>query len=85
MYPGLFLGVGVLDEDELGVGPDAGDIGEFDVVANPLSVVFEMETGVLEGSRQFNNCLSDILDLFCGGDLCGGGRKKRAALLTILY
>lgn len=70
MYPGLFLGIWILDEDEFRVGPDARDIREFDVVADPLPVKFEMEASVLEGSGEFDDGLPDILDLFRGGDLC---------------
>lgn len=69
MYPGLFLGIWVLDEDELRVGPDAGDICELDVVADPLPIEFKVEASVLEGSGELDDGLPDILDLFCGGDL----------------
>lgn len=69
MYPSLLFCVWVLDEDELGLGANAGDICELDVVTNALAVMFEVETGVLEGAGEFDDGLSDVLDLFRGRDL----------------
>lgn len=70
MYPGLFLGIWILNKDEFRVSPDARDVCEFDVVADPLPIEFKMEASVLEGPGEFDDGLPDILNLFCGGDLC---------------
>jgi hypothetical protein len=63
VHAGLCLGVGVLDEVELWVLLDVGDLGELDKVIDALAVVLEVEARVLEGKGQVDDGLANVLDL----------------------
>jgi hypothetical protein len=51
MHAGLLLGVGILDQDDLGFGLEVRDLRQLDEVVDALAVELEVEASVLEGSR----------------------------------
>ena len=51
MHAGLLLGVGILDQDDLGVGLEVRDLRQLDKIVDALAVELEVEASVLEGSR----------------------------------
>ena len=51
MHACLLLGVGILDQDDLGVSLEVRDLRQLDEVVDALAVELEMEASVLEGSR----------------------------------
>ena len=51
MHAGLLLGVGILDQDDLGIGLEVRDLRQLDEVVDALAVELEVEASVLESSR----------------------------------
>jgi hypothetical protein len=51
MHASLLFGVGILDQDDLGVGLEVGDLRQLDEVVDAVAVELEVEASVLEGSR----------------------------------
>ena len=64
MHAGLFLGIWVLHEDDLGAGSKLWNLGQFNVVIDALTLVLEVEARVLEGAWKLDDRLAQILDLF---------------------
>jgi len=63
VHAGLCLGVGILDEVEFWVLLNVGDFGELDKVIDTLALVLEVEARVLEGEREVDDGLANVLDL----------------------
>lgn len=59
----LFLCVWVLYELNLGISSKSLDVGNLNEVVYALAVELEMETGILEGSGQFDDRLAQLVDL----------------------
>jgi hypothetical protein len=55
MHPSLFFGVWVFHQNHLRVGSEALNFRQLNVVIYPISVVFQVKAGVLEGARQLND------------------------------
>jgi hypothetical protein len=55
MHPSLFFSVRVFHQDHLRVGPEALNFRQLDVVIYPISVIFQVKAGVLEGAGQLND------------------------------
>ena len=63
VHAGLCLGVGILDQVGLRVLLNVGHLGQLDEVIDALSLVLEVETGVLEGEGEVDDGLANVLHL----------------------
>jgi hypothetical protein len=66
---GLLLGIGILDQVELGLGAELRDFGQRNEVVDALSLVLQVEACVLESGGEVDNGLSDLVNLLLRGDL----------------
>lgn len=51
MHAGFLFGVGIFDQDDLGVGLEVWDLRQLNKVVDAVAVELEVEASVLEGSR----------------------------------
>lgn len=69
MHARLPLGIWVLLQHKIRVCHDIGDLGQLHEVVDTGAIVLEVKAGVLEGLREIDDGLTDVLDLFLRGDL----------------
>lgn len=54
---------------DLGTWTDAIDLGNRDVIVDPLALVLEVEARVLQGYGKLDDGLPNLVDLLLGGNL----------------
>jgi hypothetical protein len=50
MHAGLLFGIGILDQDDLGIGLEVRNLRQLDEVIDAVAVELEVEASVLEGT-----------------------------------
>jgi len=64
VHAGLLLSIGILNQGDLGICLKARDLGQLNEIVDTRSIKLQVEACVLEGTRQLDNGLANILDLF---------------------